>query len=48
MYKSNAKPGICFNKSVALATAIDDNAADWNLYKLFGEISMIYYISILS
>ncbi len=26
-----------------MATSIDDNAADENLYKLFGEMSVIQY-----
>ena len=28
-----------------MATSIDDNAADENLYKLFGEMSVIQYTS---
>jgi len=28
-----------------VATSIDDNAADENLYKLFGEMSVIQYTS---
>ena len=31
-----------------MATSIDDNAADENLYKLFGEMSVIQYTSYLS
>lgn len=29
-----------------MATSIDDNATDENLYKLFGEMSVIQYTSI--
>lgn len=29
-----------------MATSIDDNAADENLYKLFGEMSVIQYTSV--
>ena len=31
-----------------MATSIDDNAADENLYKLFGEMSVIQYTSFIS
>ena len=30
-----------------MATSIDDNAADENLYKLFGEMSVIQYNSVM-
>ena len=31
-----------------MATSIDDNAADENLYKLFGEMSVIQYTSVVT
>ena len=31
-----------------MATPIDDNAADENLYKLFGEMSVIQYTSVVT